>query len=90
MQVEDIVEEGIFGTASMETTQPMEIDRENTEISETVYGPETKDEWKNRLMGNLKKQFDAINSTGENSVIFKEYIKKERVIVDVDIIFGFF
>ena len=36
------------------------------------------------------KKFDAINSVGENSALFKHSINKERVVVDVDMVLPFF
>lgn len=36
------------------------------------------------------KKFDAINSVGENSALFKQTINKERIVVDVDMVLPFF
>ena len=38
----------------------------------------------------LNEKFDAINSVGENSVLFKHIINKERDVVDVDMVLPFF
>ena len=36
------------------------------------------------------KNFDAINSVGENNALFKQSINKERVVVDVEMVLPFF
>ena len=61
----------------------------NIEVVVT-YGPETREEWRKRLIAELNKKFDQINTVGKQSDEHKEYFSEDRVLVDVDIILNMF
>ena len=54
------------------------------------YGPETREEWRKKLIAELNERFDQINTVGKQSDEHKEYFSEDRVLVDVDIILNMF
>ena len=47
----------------------------NIEVVVT-YGPETREEWRKRLIAELNKKFDQINTVGKQSDEHKEYFSE--------------
>lgn len=74
------------------SSQGEDMDVRNTEDCGNVviqYGPETRDDWRNRLMAKLKAKFDAKNTIAKKSDLYNQ-IHQNRVIVDVDILLKIF
>ena len=54
------------------------------------YGPETREEWRERLTAALKEKFNQINTVDKQSDEHEKYFNQDRVVVDVDIILNMF
>lgn len=57
------------------SSQGEDMDVRNTEDCGNVviqYGPETRDDWRNRLMAKLKAKFDAKNTIAKKSDLYNQ------------------
>lgn len=89
-------------TASESEDEPVELDRtmgekdmdvSDNEVKSEIeqhYGPETRDQWTDRLKSELKAEFNKVNTAGKDSKIFVDHCKQSRAIVDVDLVLQLF
>ncbi|CAB3976918.1 Hypothetical predicted protein [Paramuricea clavata] len=68
------------GEEDMDVSYFEEWDRTNIEIQ---HGPETSDDWAQRLLKQLKDEFDKVNVTGKQSQIFADHGQQSRSVVEV-------
>ncbi|CAB4006208.1 Hypothetical predicted protein, partial [Paramuricea clavata] len=69
------------GEEDMDVSYFEEWDRTNIEVQ---HGPETRDDWAQRLLKQLKEEFDKVNVAGKQSQIFADHGQQSRSVVEVD------
>ncbi|CAB4025600.1 Hypothetical predicted protein [Paramuricea clavata] len=75
------------GEEDMDVSYFEEWDRTNIEVQ---HGPETRDDWAQRLLKQLKEEFDKVNVAGKQSQIFADHGQQSRSVVEVDILLELF
>ena len=69
------------GEEDMDVSYFEEWDRTNIEVH---HGPETRDDWAQRLLKQLKEEFDKVNVAGKQSQIFADHGQQSRSVVEVE------
>lgn len=81
-------------SSSTKCEENMEIsysgDCGSIEVVEQIYGPETREEWRQRLIVNIQERFKTINNVGKQINECNNPITQDRAVVDVDIILEMF
>ncbi len=73
------------GEEDMEVCSDVSDEGEGASKIELHYGPETRDEWAERLKLKLKDEFNKVNAAGKESDLFVNHGQQSRAIVDVDL-----
>ncbi|CAB4029836.1 Hypothetical predicted protein, partial [Paramuricea clavata] len=67
------------GQEDMDVSYFEEWDRTNIEVQ---HGPERRDDWAQRLLKQLKEEFDKMNVAGKQSQIFADHGQQSRSVVE--------